>query len=195
MKKFFLFMMIFSFLLFLILPVRSANVTPVKGEAFPDIRLTIPDKAGEREYLGITGKGNFKLSQIKADLIILEIFSMYCPYCQKEAPIVNDLFHAINKRAYIKDRIRIVGVGAGNTAFEVDVFRNQFNVPFALSPDESYAVHKVTGEVRTPYFFVIKKNSDGTNKIIYSKVGSIQDPNQFLDMIVQDSGLKQEAIK
>ncbi len=190
MKKFFLFMIIFSFLFFMILPVRSANITPVKGGAFPDIRLTIPDKAGEREYLGITGKGNFKLSQIKADLIILEIFSMYCPYCQKEAPLVNQLYDMINKRMDIKNRVKIIGIGAGNTTFEIGIFRNQYNVQFPLAPDESFGVHKALGEVRTPYFFVVKINSNGSNSIIYSKVGGIQNPKQFLDMIVQDSGLK-----
>jgi hypothetical protein len=40
---------------------------------------------------------------------------------------------------------------------------------------------------------VIKKNPDGSNKIIYSKVGSIQSPDQFLDMIIKGAGPKQEV--
>ncbi|MDP2753370.1 MAG: TlpA disulfide reductase family protein [Nitrospirota bacterium] len=138
-------------------------------------------------------KGSFKLSQINAQIVIIEIFSMYCPYCQKEAPNVNELYQLINSNPYLKDKIKIIGIGAGNTPFEVEVFKKQYNVPFLLFPDESFSVHKSVGNVRTPYFFVIKINADGSNKIIYSKAGSIQDPDQFLDFILKESGLKKEG--
>ncbi len=170
--------------------IYAVERTPSTGETFPDINLSMPEKASEKEYLGLTGKGIFKVSQIKAELVILEIFSMYCPYCQKEAPNVNELYQLVNKKAGLKDKIKIVGVGAGNNLFEVDVFRKQYSIQFPLFPDESFTVHKAVGEVRTPYFFVIKNNADGTNKLIYSKVGSIQDPNQFLDIIIKEAGLQ-----
>ncbi len=182
-------------LIFFIQAVQAGNRSPAKGEAFPDIALVMPDKPCDMDYLGLKGKNTFKLSQVKADVVILEVFSMYCPYCQREAPFVNQLYDMIDKRMDIKNRVKIIGIGAGNTPFEVGIFRNQYNVQFPLVPDESFAVHKAVGEVRTPHFFVVKINTDGSNSIIYSKVGSIQDPNQFLDMIVKDSGLKQEEIK
>ena len=175
--------------------VQAGNRTPAKGESFPDIALVMPDKPCDKDYLGLKGTNTFKLSQVRADVVILEIFSLYCPYCQREAPLVNQLYDMIDKRTDIKNRVKIIGIGAGNTPFEVGIFRNQYNIQFPLVPDESFAVHKAVGEVRTPHFFVVKINTDGSNSIIYSKTGSIQDPNQFLDMIVQDSGLKQEAIK
>jgi len=174
---------------------QAGNSTPAKGESFPDIALVMPDKPCDMDYLGLKGKNTFKLSQVKADVVILEIFSMYCPYCQREAPLVNQLYDMIDRRTDIKNRVKIIGIGAGNTPFEVGIFRNQYNIQFPLVPDESFAFHKAVGEVRTPHFFVVKINTDGSGSIIYSKTGSIQDPNQFLDMIVQDSGLKQEAIK
>jgi peroxiredoxin len=177
-------------MLFFVLQAYAVEQTPAKGEAFPNITLPFPEKASEKEYLGLSGKGSFRISQIKAELLILEIFSMYCPYCQKEAPIVNELYQIINKREDLKNKIRIIGVGAGNNPFEVGVFRNQYNIQFPLFSDESYSVHKSVGEVRTPYFFVIKNIRDKKNTIIYSKVGSIQDPKQFLDMILEESGLK-----
>lgn len=177
-------------MLFFVLQAYAVEQTPVKGEAFPNITLPFPEKAHEKEYLGLTGKGSFKIPQIKAELIILEIFSMYCPYCQKEAPNLNELYQIIMKREELKNRIKIIGVGAGNTPFEVDVFKNQYNIQFPLFSDESFSVHKTVGEVRTPYFFVIKRNADGTNILVYSKVGSIQDPSQFLEIIMKESGLK-----
>lgn len=175
---------IFSFLIFETHSLLAAEC-PHEGGTFPEITLPVPQTAGEQDYLGIKGKGSFKLSQIKTQIVILEIFSMYCPYCQKEAPNVNELYQLINNRPDLKDRIKIIGIGAGNTPFEVEVFKKQYNIPFPLFPDESFSIHKVVGDVRTPYFFIFKINPDGSNKIIYSKAGSIQDPKQFLDLIIK----------
>jgi len=187
-------LMVFSFLIFLVHPIYSAECkTPSEGGVFPEITLSIPQNTVEKEYLGIKGKGTFKLSQIKAEVLIVEIFSMYCPYCQKEAPLVNELYQIINNRPDLKNKIKIIGIGAGNTPFEVEVFKNQYDVPFPLFSDESFSVHKSVGEVRTPYFFVIKINADGSNKILYSKVGSIQHPNQFLDLIIKEYALIKEV--
>jgi peroxiredoxin len=168
------------------LNVRAGEVTPAKGDFFPKISLAIPERESAREYLGLTGKGSFGIPQIKAELVIVEIFSMYCPYCQKEAPIVNDLYRIISEKPAMKDKIKIIGIGAGNTPFEVDVFRNKYDIPFPLFSDESFTIHKAVGEVRTPYFFVIRTGTDGSDRVIYSKVGTIQDPNRFLDLIIKD---------
>lgn len=187
-------LVVLNILIFLAHPIYSALCkTPSEGGVFPETNLPFPQNTSEMDYLGITGKGTFKLSKIKAEVLIVEIFSMYCPYCQKEAPLVNELYQSINNRPDLKNKIKIIGIGAGNTPFEVDVFKNQYNVPFPLFSDESFSVHKSVGEVRTPYFFVIKINTDGSNKILYSKVGSIQHPNQFLDIIIKEYGLIKEG--
>ena len=170
--------------------VYAADRIPLSGEAFPDVFIAAPENPSDKDYLGLTGTGPFKVSQIKGDLIILEIFSMYCPYCQKEAPIINELYQLMNKDTSLRNRIKIIGVGAGNTSFEVGVFRNQYTVQFPLVPDESFTVHQAVGGVRTPYFFVIRLNPDGSNKLIYSKVGSVQNASQFLENIIHEAGWK-----
>lgn len=191
-KVIFLLVMV-TCLMFLGQLIHAVERPPSKGDAFPEITLSIPQNAIEKDYLGIKGKGFFKVSQIQAKVVLIEIFSMYCPYCQKEAPLVNELYQIINSRADLKDRIKIIGIGAGNTPFEVEVFKNQYNIPFPLFSDETFSIHKAVGDVRTPYFFVFKINADGSNKIFYSKPGSIQDPHQFLDFVLKESGLKQEG--
>jgi len=174
---------------FLKFDADAGKVTPEEGDLFPAISLDMPERKDAREYLGLAGKGSFSISQIKGDIVIVEIFSMYCPYCQKEAPLVNDLYRIISEKPDLKDSIKIIGIGAGNTPFEVDVFRNKYDIRFPLFSDESFAVHKAVGEVRTPYFFVLKTNADGSDRVIYSKVGTIQDPNLFLDLILKEAGL------
>lgn len=166
-----------------------AVTTPGKGDSFPPIVLSAPRNASDASYLGVAGEGTFTLSQIKTEVLIIEIYSMYCPYCQREAPLVNELYRIIDQNPAVRDKIKIIGIGAGNTPFEIEFFRNQFNVPFPLLEDQTYEVHKSIGEVRTPYFFVLKMSPDGSNKIIYSKVGSIEDAAHFLKMIREESGI------
>lgn len=165
--------------------ISAAGRTPSTGEPFPDITLAMPEKSIQKEYLGLKGSGSFRLSQIKAELLIIEIFSMYCPYCQKEAPNVNELYRIIFGREDLKEKIKIIGIGAGNTPLEVDVFRKKYAIEFPLFSDESFSVHTATGSVRTPYFFVIRARAGEPGVIVYSNVGTLHDPQQFLDRIMK----------
>lgn len=171
-------------------PVLAANKPPEKGESLPAINLPIPKNLDERSYLGLSGSGTFKIPQIKAKVVIVEIYSMYCPYCQKDAPGVNELYRLIENNPDIKDKIKLIGIGAGNTAYEVEIFKKTYNVPFPLFPDKDYAIHKACGEVRTPYFMVIKINEDGTHQIVHTQLGNYPGAEPFLELVLKASGLK-----
>ncbi len=170
----------------------GSNVTPVKGDVLPEIKITVPQNATDRSYLGLERSGFFKIPQIKATIVIIEIFSMYCPYCQKEAPEINRLYSIIEGNADLKDKIKLIGIGAGNSSFEVEVYKKKYNVPFPLFPDENFSIHKCIGEVRTPYFLGVKINDDGTHRIFYSQLGKFKGAEPFLEFMLQISGLKQE---
>ena len=131
----------------------------------------------------------FKIPEIKATVVIVKIFSMYCPYCQRDAPNVNSLFNMIENNSGLKGKIKIVGIGAGNSSFEIDIFRKKYNVLFPLFPDNDFVVHKRIGEVRTPYFIALKINRDGSHKVIYSKLGGIEKADQFLELMLKLSEL------
>ena len=62
----------------------------------------------------------------------------------------------------MKGRIKILGIGAGNSAYEVEVYKKTYNVPFPLIPDERLALHKALGETRTPYFILVRLDQGGT---------------------------------
>ena len=160
-----------------------------KGGQLPSIVLPIPKGAEEKIYLGLSGTGSFKIPQIKADVVIIEIFSMYCPFCQKEAPGINELYDQIQKDPH-RDRIKMIGIGAGNSTFEVETFKKTYQVPFPLFPDKDYVIHQACGEVRTPYFIGVKTQKDQSHQIFLSQQGGFPGAQPFLEQILEESGLK-----
>jgi peroxiredoxin len=171
-------------------PVLAANKPPQKGEVLPVISLPIPKNPDEKNYLGLSGDGLFKIPQIKAKAVIVEIFSMYCPYCQKDAPKINELYRLIENNPDMKNKIKLIGIGAGNSPYEVGVFKKTYNVPFPLFPDKDFTIHRACGEVRTPYFMVVKINEDGTHQIVHTQLGEYPGAEPFLELVLKASGLK-----
>jgi thiol-disulfide isomerase/thioredoxin len=162
----------------------AAQKELAKGDALPAIKLPVPRTPAAKSYLGLTNGETFAVSQIKAEVLIIEIFNMYCSYCQGEAPLVNEFYQLINKDPNLKKKIKVIGIGAGNTPLEVEVFRKNYQVLFPLFPDEDYVIHKAVGEVRTPFFICAKRNTDGSFKVFHTNLGSFRDAAQFLKQVV-----------
>jgi len=166
---------------------------PAAGGSLPDFQLPAPKDSTDKNYLSVSGpffSGPFKIPQIKANVVIIEIFSMYCPYCQAEAPHMNSLFSRIESDPDLKGKIKLLGIGAGNSEYEVGVFKKKYHVAFPLFPDGDFKIYDVIGEVRTPYFIGVKINPDGSHQVIYSKLGAFESVDRFLNQIIQLSGLK-----
>jgi thiol-disulfide isomerase/thioredoxin len=170
--------------------IHAADKPPQKGESLPVINLPVPKSPDEKSYLGLTGVGSFKIPQIKAKAVIIEIYSMYCPYCQKDAPGINELYTLIENDPDLKGKIKLLGIGAGNTPFEVGVYKKTYAVPFPLFPDQDFTIHKACGEVRTPYFIVVKINEDGSHLIVHSQLGEYPGAKPFLELVLKSSGLQ-----
>jgi hypothetical protein len=57
--------------------IPFAAATPPVGGTLPDFSLPIPKDPAERNYLGFSGDGLFRAPQIKAKVVVIEVFSLY----------------------------------------------------------------------------------------------------------------------
>ena len=58
-------------------PALALNEPPAVGEALPPVKLAVPEDAAAKSYLGLTDSGQFTIPEIKAQAVIIEVFSMY----------------------------------------------------------------------------------------------------------------------
>jgi hypothetical protein len=50
---------------------------PALGGVLPEFRLPVPKSDEHQNYLGVGGKEVFSIPEIRAEVVIIEIFSMY----------------------------------------------------------------------------------------------------------------------
>ena len=71
---------LYTFSMVLVLFLASMTVSaygkPIQaGDSFPDIKLPVPQDQSDRKYLGLSNEGTFQIKDIRADVVIIEIFN------------------------------------------------------------------------------------------------------------------------
>lgn len=150
---------------------------PEEGDTLPDMELTSPTGEADRQYLGVQG-ATFKLKDLDAKVIVIEVIGVYCPYCYEQAPLFKNLFNRLQK-GKLKDKVKMFGIAAGGTAMEVEHLRKEGQYNYPLVQDPRYSVHKSLGEPRTPFTMVV----DQEGKLLYVHPGTIKDIDPFYDRI------------
>jgi len=157
-------------------------------KAITQVKLSVPDDPDVKAYLGIKQKsGQVMLNDIDGEIIIIEIFSIYCPYCQRHAPTANKLYQAIEEGKETRGKIKLVGIGAGNSPYEVKFFKKKYGVPFPLFDDANSAVLNSLQGIRTPTYFGIRKNGK-TLSVFFTQQGPYDDAQTFLQTVLKKSG-------
>ncbi len=176
---------------------RAASAGPAAGDAQPAdpaaigaIVLAAPGEPAARRYLGLTTEAPFRLNAVKARILVIEVFSMYCPYCQREAPNVNRLYERIQSDPRLRDLIKLIGIGTGNTAYEVDIFRETYGVPFPLFADSERLVSGQLHVRSTPTFVAFAFEADGRVRQFHHSAGSLGDVTRFLTQLVEASAVE-----
>ncbi len=155
---------------------------------FPDLKLPVPGDKTEMEYLGLTGKDTFRIGDIRAEIVIIEVFSFYCPTCRAQAPRVEELYNSIQADPGLRDRVKMIGIAATNSPFEARSFKESYHVPFPVFSDDDSEIAVTLNVKYTPTFIGVRVNGKGSQEQFYWRPGAFTNPSQFLQEILKTSG-------
>ncbi|QJT09384.1 peroxiredoxin family protein [Oceanidesulfovibrio marinus] len=159
-----------------------------EGMKLQDVQLP-PALDADARYLGVPAGEPFALSDIKTDYLLLQVFSMYCPHCQREAPLMKELFDKI-KASGKADTLKIIGLGVGNSDYEVGFFKDQYALDFPLFPDPDYRAYDYVGVVGTPFYVLVKLSKNGGHQVLFTQEGTFEDVTAFYSLLLEKSDLK-----
>ncbi|OHE59983.1 MAG: hypothetical protein A2Z47_03390 [Thermodesulfovibrio sp. RBG_19FT_COMBO_42_12] len=181
-QKILCFLCLFSLLycFFLRNSFADRHDTVKAGDCFPNIPLIGQFCQEDKKYLCLSGRKAYSLSHIQADFILVEIFSIYCPICQKHADKFNRLHKMVQEDSLVSKNMKMIGIGAGNNDREIAYFRKYFNISFPLIPDSDYKIHKALKETRAPFIAIIDKRSKPY------KILTILDFNKEPEILLKD---------
>lgn len=171
------FIMILCFI-FMSYPAWCAGL-PQKDGILPAFQLPAPASDNDQKYLGIAGP-TFQLKDVRCEVLLVEILGAYCPLCYQQAPLFTKLYARLDRRN-LSDKVKMLGVAIGATPMEVEQLRKNGTYEFPIVRDESFGVHKLLGEPRTPFTMLVGKGG----KVLYAHLGVIEDVDA-LYQVIQD---------
>jgi hypothetical protein len=159
-----------------------------------DIPLPGPSSGADAAYLGLEeSTDGFRMDQIKAGVLVVEVFDMYCRFCQGMAPKVDEVYE-LNLRSGFASEVKMIGIGRMNTALEVATFKEKYKVQFPLFPDNDLSITRAlrAQDEGTPHFIVIKMAPGDQMQVVHTFTGAFEDPKVFYEVILDRSGLRKE---
>jgi len=136
------------------------------GDDFPEIRLPAPAEAGARDYLGLPEGSSFTASQVRAEMLLVEILNTHCPHCQMQAASYNALYDLIEANPATRGRIKLLGIAVGNLPGEVSTFSRLFAIPFPVLADPRFAAHRAIGGSATPFSIYVRLQGPGKPGVV-----------------------------
>lgn len=150
-----------------------------KGKTLPQFELIGPSSEQDQQWLGLKNMEPFTLSQIPAKLIVLELFSVYCPHCRSQAPQLNKVYGFIKQDKELSGDIKMIGIAAGADKTKTDKWKTTLHVPFPLVPDETTDIWQIFGKPGIPVTLLI----NGKGKVLSTHYGVIEDIEAFFKEI------------
>ncbi len=191
---------IILFLLFIMIVLTSNTALGSRkavllspGDKFPNLVFYDELAKEDKEYLGIkipffsfTKKENIFLEEIQAELLFIEFFNKYCTSCQAQAPVNNKIFNQVIADNNLKNLVKFIGIGAGNSKREVDSFKNEKNIIFPLLSDQDFNCYEDIGDPGgTPYMLLVKKTDSGFT--VYSSHMGLNKESEFFLKEIKDA--------
>ena len=189
-------------LLFLFLALQTSIVfgqqTPIikSGDHFPEIPLSLPLDSNFAEYLGIAPQKPFLVKDIPADLVLVEIMNINCGSCQKQAPVYNALFDKIQSSPDVKDKIKIMAIGAGNQNEFIKKYQDHFKAPYPILEDPALEVYNAIGQSPVPLAIYLRINKhQGNAYVMTTHTGYQNDPEVIFQKMTSLLTMEEEMME
>lgn len=137
--------------------------------AIPVWGLPIPEDSSACAQLGLSPEATeFSLEELQGDRIVLLMFDLYCPTCQKSAANFNRLIEAL---ATEHAKVTVLGIGCGDTAFETARFVKKFKLDVPAVPDRERSLGHRFSLSKTPSVMLLERGPDGDLVPLYQHSG------------------------
>jgi peroxiredoxin len=133
----------------------SSAAPPPKKVA--DLKFSGALSEADQKYLGLEKPGAFTLQDIKAPYVLIEIMRTSCPHCVAQAPALNQLYQLV-ANSNLKDRLKIISVGASDHEADLKRFKAAHKVPFALVADPECKIIAAFNISGTPTTVLVAKS-------------------------------------
>ncbi|MGA1842552.1 MAG: TlpA family protein disulfide reductase [bacterium] len=154
------------------------------GDLFPEMDFDITLNKTAQKYLKTKKGREISLSDIKADIIMIEVLSVYCVSCMSQTSYDRELFLMIEDNENTAGKVKMIGIAAGNNMREVNKFVEEFNVPYPVFPDFKFSKYDQIGQVRTPFKIFLLKRPDNKFQVMKTELGVNENVKDTFDTIV-----------
>jgi peroxiredoxin len=150
------------------------------GDYFPACRLMLLDFQKDREYLQITHvERNFTLEDVHSDYIFIEIYNELCSACVNEVDTYKALYRMLLEDAFLRGKVKMMGIGAGSKKRSAAKFRKHENIAFPLFADEKREIFDCLGKPVLPVSYLVQRQA-GKRKIRLIQSGHIGSAEKLL---------------
>ncbi len=145
------------------------------GQSFPEVPLPQPESVAQQKYLGLEPGQNFTLSQVRGQVVLVEMLNVLCPHCQKQTLPYNNLYDMIQKDPQTRGRIVMLGVAVGNSDEQIEDFVDIYAVDFPVVSDRSFKLHMAVGGGPTPFSIYLRKEAGEPGVVAGTHLGEDKD--------------------
>jgi peroxiredoxin len=145
------------------------------GMKLPAFRLSSPTSVDALHYLGLTKAESFSLSQVPSKLVLVEILSVFCQYCQKQTPAMNRIYQYTQEDPTLAKNIKMIGIVAIGDQKAVEAFKTAYRVKFPLIPDPKMEIFGKLQSPPIPLLLLVNRQGD----ILLTHSGYLNDADDF----------------
>jgi thiol-disulfide isomerase/thioredoxin len=177
---------------FVLIPFGTPSLARVlePGDTFPLIYLDQPSTPEENAYLGLSDeltparkKQKITIADINAELIVVEFMNRYCPSCQAQVPIMNRASALIERKPDLKNKVRLIGIGAGNNDEELKGFSTEQEIPFPLFQDSEFIAYDAIGDPEGTPFTILVRRINNRFVVLSTHLGRISSAEDLVNEI------------